>query len=339
MTGDSHTQAASKPHRRCAVAIVVTYNRRQSLIEVIEALLNQTTACDIIIVDNASTDGTKDTLDALGVIDQQRVHYICLEENLGGSGGFFHGLKYAIGGDWQWFWLMDDDAIPEPDAMENLSKYAAEPETVYGSAAINRVDGKSQLCWPAITNKTGQKRFIRFPDMLADLEEVDMIPFLGFFIHRNLVERIGYPDPDFFICADDKEYCERIKAQNGKLALVKSSKIAHPLARIVIYDFGVFQAAYRSLPPWKLYYDVRNKILIAKKYFRYRVWTQTLPGIFWRTFLSMLKEKNRGSVLAMTLKAVVDGILNCKGKIVLPPHNQAVSLIAKSSCESGMPIE
>jgi rhamnopyranosyl-N-acetylglucosaminyl-diphospho-decaprenol beta-1,3/1,4-galactofuranosyltransferase len=319
MPGVSNTIDASKSKSRPAVAIVVTYNRKQSVIEVINALLNQTLACDIIIVDNASSDGTKVALDALGLIDRQEVHYIYLEENQGGSGGFFHGLEYAIDGSWQWFWLMDDDAMPEPDALQNLSKYADDPETVYGSAAINRVDGKTKLCWPAITKQKGRKRFVEFPDMLADLEEVDMIPFLGFFIHRNLVARIGYPDPDFFICADDKEYCERIKAQNGNLALVKSSKISHPLARIVIYDFGLFQAAYRSLPPWKIYYDVRNKILIANKYFPYRVWTQTLPGIFWRGFLSMFKEESRGSVLAMTLKAVVDGILNRKGKIVLPP--------------------
>jgi GT2 family glycosyltransferase len=310
----------SQSNVRRIVAIVVTYNRKHSIVEVIEALLNQTIACDLIIVDNASTDSTKDILYDLGLIDQQRVHYIRLAENLGGSGGFSYGIKYAMDGDWHWFWLMDDDAIPEPDAMENLLKFADVPDTVYGSAAINILNGKRKLCWPAITKQKGRKRFVEFPDMLADVEEVDMIPFLGFFIHRQLVERIGYPDPGFFICADDKEYCERIKLQNAKLTLVKSSIINHPLAQTVIHDFGPFQAAYRSLPPWKIYYDVRNKILIAKKYFRYRIWTQTLPGIFWRAFLNVLKEENRGLVLTMTMKAVLDGILNRKGKIVLPPN-------------------
>ena len=101
--------------------------------------------------------------------------------------------------------------------------------------------------------------------------------------------------------------------------MVKSSKLIHPLAQITIYDFGFFQAAYRHLPPWKIYYDVRNKILIARKYFRHRVWTQTLPGICWRAFLSMLKDDNRGYILKMTLKAVSDGILNRKGKLPCLP--------------------
>jgi hypothetical protein len=156
--------------------------------------------------------------------------------------------------------------------------------------------------------------------MLAEVEEVDMIPFLGLYIHRHLVERVGYPDPGFFICADDKEYCERLKKQNAKLYLVKSSIINHPLAQVVIHNFGCFQAAYRSLPPWKTYYDVRNKILIANQYFRLRVWTQTLPGIFLRTILSVFKEENRGMILTLTVKAVFDGLLNRKGKVVLPPN-------------------
>ena len=301
------------------VAIVVTYNRKESLIKVINALLKQTIACDIVIVDNASIDGTKEILDTLEDIDQQQIHYIVLHENLGGSGGFSHGLKYGMEGNWQWFWLMDDDAIPESDTLENLIKYAKEPDSVYGSAAINMVEQKQKLCWPAIINKNGQKHFVQFVDMLAEVEEVDMIPFLGLYVHRQVVERVGYPDPGFFICADDKEYCERIKKHNAKLFLVKSSIINHPLALVEIHDFIFFQAAYRSLPPWKIYYDIRNKILIANKYFPHLLWVQTLPGIFLRTFFSLLKEQHRGSILSYTIKAVFDGLLNHKGKLVLPP--------------------
>jgi len=316
----THKINSFKNNKSHVVAIVVTYNRKESLIAVMNALLKQTSACDIIIVDNASTDCTKDILDLQGILDRERVSYICLPENLGGSGGFSQGLKYAMKGEWDWFWLMDDDAIPETSTLENLLKYADDPNSVYGSTAINMVKGKRKLCWPAITNKNGNKCFVEFMDMLAEVEEVDMIPFLGLYIHRHLVERVGYPDPGFFICADDKEYCERIKNQNAKLLLIKSSIINHPLSEVVIYDFVFFQAAYRSLPPWKIYYDVRNKILIANKYFRYRLWTQTLPGIFFRTILSMFKEERRGWILTLTMKAVFDGLLNRKGKMVLPSN-------------------
>ncbi len=319
MTIISDKIGAFKPTNNRVVAIVVTYNRKDLLVSVIDALLNQSMACDIIIVDNASIDGTKNLLSSQGIIGRKRVNYIRMEKNIGGAGGFSQGLKIAMNAGWDWFWLMDDDAIPEPDAMESLSKYAQDPDTVYGSIAINKSEGRTRLCWPSIIRKNGRKRFIKYPEMLADAEEVDMIPFIGFLLHRNLVERVGYPDSGYFICADDKEYCERIKSKGFRLTLIKASKVNHPLPNISLYNFGLFQAAYRELPTWKMYYDVRNKIFIAKKYFPNRLYFQTIPGILIRALLGILKKGKAKDIFKMTSKAIIDGLLTRKGKKILPP--------------------
>jgi GT2 family glycosyltransferase len=302
------------------VSIVVTHNRKSLLVDCISDVLNQSNVCDIIIVDNASSDGTDIYLRDHGLLNDDRVHYLTLEENEGGAGGFYHGLKYAMTGSWAWFWLMDDDAKPEQRALENLLRVAKHRDTIYGSVAVNFDNGKKRLCWPAISKRLNDT-FIEYLEMLRELEEVSMIPFLGFFIHRDMVKRIGLPNPDFFICCDDKEYSERAKKQGARLYLVKSSILIHPISNSIIYRFMNIEAAYRSIPPWKIYYDVRNKILIARRYFGYRIWTQTLPGIIWRAILNIVKEDDRCQVLAMHLKAIVDGLLNRKGKIVLPPNS------------------
>jgi GT2 family glycosyltransferase len=299
-------------------AIVVTHNRKSLLVECISDVLNQSNLCDIIIVDNASSDGTDICLRDHGFLNDDRVHYLALDENEGGAGGFYYGIKYAMSGSWKWFWLMDDDAKPERRALENLVRAAEHRSTIYGSVAVSFESGKKRLCWPAVSQRNNEK-FIEYHAMLHELEEVAMVPFLGFFIHRDMVKKIGFPDPLFFICCDDKEYSERAKKQGARLYLVKSSIIIHPFSNSIIYRFLNIEAAYRSLLPWKIYYDVRNKILIAREYFGYRVWTQTLPGIIWRAILNVVKEDNRYQVLAMHLKAIVDGLLNRKGKIVLPP--------------------
>jgi len=316
VVGNKTHQFVPKTER--PAAIVVTYNRKQLLVQAIEALLKQTRQSDLIIVDNASTDGTHDRLNEFGFIDHPQIHYVRLPENIGGSGGFSEGLSYAMAGGWHWFWMMDDDAIPEPDALENLMKFADDPGTVYGSAAINWVGRKEKLCWSEIVIRNGCSQYVEEPEMLQDIEEVDMIPFLGFFIHRDIVQRIGYPDRDFFICADDKEYCERAKRHGIRVYLVKSSVIRHPLSKSSIHDLFGFQAVYRSLPPWKVYYDVRNKLLIARKYYGYKVWTQTLPGIIIRALIGIAAEKQRALVLRMHLKAIVDGFTGRKGRRVRP---------------------
>ena len=288
------------------VAIVVTHNRKSLLVECISDLLIQSNACDIIIIDNASSDGTDICLRDHGFLNDDRVHYLALEENEGGAGGFYYGLKYAMSGSWTWFWLMDDDAKPERRALENILRAAEHRNTIYGSVAVSFENGKKRLCWPAISKRINEK-FIEYHEMLYEFEEVAMVPFLGFFIHRDMVKRIGFPDPDFFICCDDKEYSERAKKQGARLFLVKSSIIIHPISNSIIYRFMNIEAAYRSLPPWKIYFDVRNKILIARKYYGSLLWTQTIPGILLRVFPCLIKEKNRMQMLHAHALAIIDG--------------------------------
>jgi len=301
--------------------IVVTYNRRQKLAECIAALLAQTVDCDIVIVDNASTDGTKAYLDDLGYSGHQRIRYIGLHENLGGSGGFYHGLEYAMGGSWQWFWLMDDDALPEKDALEHLRSQKLSPHNVYGSAAIGIDSVKKQLCFPVRTLKHGKEQFVEYHHSLNDMEKVVWLPFLGFFIHREVVAKIGLPDKDFFILDDDVEYSERAKDYGSEIIMVKNSIIHHPIQLPASFYFLGIKIYYRSMPPWKIYYDVRNKILIAKRYYPLALWTKTLPGIMFRAVLSIFHESEKRWPLQVYLAAVKDGLFNNTGKIMLPPES------------------
>ena len=100
--------------------VVVTYNRKALLVECLEALLNQTHAPErILVIDNAATDGTPELLAQMGLLNEPSIWYQRLEENLGGAGGFEIGMRLAYSHlDCDWFWLMDDDTIPTPAALE-----------------------------------------------------------------------------------------------------------------------------------------------------------------------------------------------------------------------------
>ena len=101
-------------------AVVVTYNRLKLLKECIEALLAQTyPEMDILVVNNNSTDGTQEYLDEL-TGKNKKVKNLSLPENIGGSGGFYEGMKCAIKDNPDWLWIMDDDTIPEKDCVMQL---------------------------------------------------------------------------------------------------------------------------------------------------------------------------------------------------------------------------
>src|SRR5262249_14986996 len=98
-------------------AVVVTYNRRDLLLESLAAVLAQNRAPDsVIVVDNASADGTADAVRKAF----PGVQLAELARNSGGAGGFAAGLALALAGAADLIWLMDDDTVPEPGALAAL---------------------------------------------------------------------------------------------------------------------------------------------------------------------------------------------------------------------------
>jgi len=128
-------------------AVVVTYNRKNLLLECLDALRKQTRPIQgIYLIDNASTDGTHELLLKEGYIKELppenlvepwekefeiknltdgqpiKLHYVRMHENTGGAGGFHEGVKRAYEKGYDWLWLMDD-AEPKEDALEKLSNF------------------------------------------------------------------------------------------------------------------------------------------------------------------------------------------------------------------------
>ncbi len=148
-------------------------------------------------------------------------------------------------------------------------------------------------------------------ERLADLpaqSEVAFLPFLGILVHRDLVARIGLPDASFFLAADDFEYCLRAANAGARRILVAASRISHPLAQV--YSLPLMGKTFHclSLPPWKRYYDTRNRILVARRHFGWRLYTQTLPSIVLRLMATLWHESRRGAQLRATVAGVIDGL-------------------------------
>ena len=105
-------------------AVIVTYNRRALLRECLSAVLSQTAACDVLVIDNHSTDGTGEMVKELMVSreetpdgDERDITYLNTGKNLGGSGGFSYGMKEAVKRSYEYLWIMDDDCVPERDCL------------------------------------------------------------------------------------------------------------------------------------------------------------------------------------------------------------------------------
>lgn len=157
-------------------AVVVTYNRKRMLLRCLDCLLGQKEAhCDILVVDNASTDGTAEALSSYR--KNRRIYYCNTGRNLGGAGGFSFGMREAVQRGYEGIWAMDDDALPEPDALSKLLDADAKLAGNYGflCSAVYWKDGS--LC-RMNRPRTGLCR--KLADYTPGLKPVIMASFVSF---------------------------------------------------------------------------------------------------------------------------------------------------------------
>lgn len=207
-------------------AVVVTYNRKLLLKQNIQSLLGKSgnEKLNIIIVDNASTDGTYDEIKPY--LQHENVIYQNTGKNIGGAGGFNYGIKIALKTQCEYIWLMDDDTMPEPDALERLLEADEQLKGNYGFLSSNVLWKDNSLC---LMNMQAYYRKKIYPDKYKkNLIRVTQATFVSILFKVDTVKKIGLPIKDFFIWCDDVEYTRRMSVVN-KLPcyMVKASRVHH----------------------------------------------------------------------------------------------------------------
>ncbi len=270
-------------------AIVVTHNRKAILHKSLKAIITQKRPPDLIIlVDNASTDGTEYMI-RMNFTDSDSFKYVKLGNNLGGAGGFHYGAKLAFGNGADWIWMMDDDCVPEIDCLEKLLKGIINKRDIYSPIVLSSSD-KSTTLW-------GIKARVNTGNV-----EVITLPFNGFLIHRDSIKEIGLPDRRFFIYGDDTEYNLRAKASGRKITMVTESIMYHP-HKNKLSGSGIISMFSSRI--W-VYYKLRNAIIIYKKY-RYVSMNQVI--MFIASFCFFILTLNFKQI-GLWIRALIDGLCN-----------------------------
>ena len=194
--------------KKPVAAVVVTYNRLDLLRQCVEALRSQTEACDILVVNNASTDGTDQWLAA-----QQDVNSRSTGSNIGGAGGFNYGMRWAVEAGYNYVWVMDDDTLPESDALEKLLEADHILNGEYGwlSSVALWTDGSE--C--RMNRQKLKKSFYEYsPLMKHGLVQAVQATFVSLFLRSETIRRFGLPIKQYWIWGDDIEYTRRIAVRN-----------------------------------------------------------------------------------------------------------------------------
>jgi len=265
-------------------AIVVTYNRLEKLQRTVLRLLDEHID-SLIIIENGSTDGTREWLRTLR---DDRLTILEQAVNGGGAQGFETGMREARSRfDPDWYLVMDDDARPLPGAVAAFRDTLPRTDGAV-LAAVYFPDGT--ICemnrpwlnpfWHAgVFYHTfmlqGGRRAFHIPDAAYRCETplpVDGGSFVGQFIPRAAVDRCGYPEGRMFIYGDDVQYTLR-------LARVGLANVFEPRVQ---FEHECATALHGAVmrPFWKVYYHHRNLFLV------YRL--AVGPVLFWPLIFFLL---------------------------------------------------
>jgi len=246
--------------------VVVTYNRADLLTNLLAGLDRLERPADaVFIVDNASTDHTAEVLATWASADPSgptRREIVTSPKNLGGAGGFHAGMKAAYDAGYDRIWLMDDDVVPAPDCLTVLMATDEDclmsvRENTDGSLielAATRFDLRNPL---AIKPKTASV-MTSYPDRssMPALVGLENVAFEGFMVRRRVVERIGLPDPTYFIFYDDVDYALRARRAGFRIWAARDARLVRQL------DFS----QQHDLSSWKGFYMYRNLFVVHLRY-------------------------------------------------------------------------
>ncbi len=269
-------------------AVVVTYNRKALLAECLSALQQQEGAsCDILVVNNASTDGTEAMLAA----QFPDVQVLTLEKNSGGAGGFCAGMKQAVEAGYDRIWIMDDDTIPTPGALAALvqtdqqlteaaclehPEFDPDKDAAFGflSSTVEWSDGS--LCkmnrqtlkkgaaeinkGTAEANKGAAETNKGAAETGNSLLPIAAATFVSLYFPAAVVRKMGLPIADYFIWGDDKEYTLRL-SDRYPCWWDKSSTVLHKTAN----NEGSSIFADDASRVDRYFYAYRNDLTTAKR--------------------------------------------------------------------------
>jgi rhamnopyranosyl-N-acetylglucosaminyl-diphospho-decaprenol beta-1,3/1,4-galactofuranosyltransferase len=284
-------------------SVTVAYNAVHILPPQIDVLLTQTRSIqEIVVVDNASTDGTCEML----AERYPQVTVLRLETNVGAAGGFAAGLNYAaLEKKHNWVWLFDGDSVPPHSALETLLLNVDNPEV--GMLVPMPIHEATGTIYPPALWRNGFVKadldVVREPIWFADVAVAS-----GSLVRSEAVERIGIPRADFFMDISDLEYCLRMRSRGYKIAVVTRCKMNHQIGDTKAIRILGFRYAWHEHAPWREYYISRNLVYLARSLYPSlnTKWHMTRHLLRHVMVIALFGNKKVESI-KMVLQGIVDG--------------------------------
>ena len=252
----------SAPAESVAV-VIVTFNRADLLSRMLDGLAAQTRLPDaVFVVDNASTDHTREILTARREHPELPLQVTHSAENLGGAGGFRLGVRLAHDAGHDRIWLVDDDVVPAPDCLAVMLAHDEPCLAAIREDLRGRLVEKAALDFDLRNPLSIRPKRSSVEDAFAGREampervELQNVSFEGFMFRREVVDTIGLPDSSYFIFYDDVDFAVRARRAGYRIWGLRDAVLVRQL------EFD----QQHALDTWKGFYMFRNLFVVHFRY-------------------------------------------------------------------------
>lgn len=220
--------------------IIVNYNTKHLTADCIDSIIAKTSEVEyeIILVDNASSDGSQEKFSSDG-----RILFLEAGDNLGFGKANNLGAQHAKG---DYIFFLNSDTLLLNNAIYEMWRYCEEhKEDNIGGLGCILCDGNNQRChsyaklntWkdivksyfiaPFCKSKAKEIMAMDAEDESKDAFEVGYVTGADLFVSRKVIDECGCFDPDFFMYSEESEMQWRFKKHGYKNMIIKSPNIMH----------------------------------------------------------------------------------------------------------------
>lgn len=286
-------------------AVIVSYNPEDYLIANVMALKPQVN--QVVIVDNGSSARSQNTLDAAGKIEDVQIIYN--NDNLGIAAALNIGIKYAMDAGYTWVATFDQDSratsgfIGSMLAAYELCEYK-DSVAVISPVYCNPVTGQHLSFGNCKTNPS--KSFV----------EIEVTMTSGNLLPTRIFPKTGLFNEDFFIDFVDVEFCLRCLSRGFRIIEAQEAILYHASGKPTQHRFLWENILITHHSPLRKYYDVRNRIVLWKRYFLARPgWVkQDMANLAKQMLKIVLYEKDVIKKIFSVIKGAWHGITGKMGR-------------------------
>lgn len=287
--------------------IILNWNQKEDALECLSSVTKiDYTNYKVILVDNGSIDGSQEAIKN----NYPEVVLIENKENLGYANGNNVGIKHALKKGADYIFILNNDTVVDSktpsllvDAAEEEKNIGIVGPKIYYCKEPNRIQSVGGILDRNFNPlHRGFKEIDK--DQFEDTKEVDFVSGSAMLIKREVFDKIGFFDSQFFMYWEETDFCYRARKQGFRIVVVPKAKIWH--------KGGV------SSTPLITYYTARNKLLLLKKHKLgnlniLKVYISSLRTILSWTIRSKWKGKRKER--NMLVRALCDFCLGKKGKV------------------------